>query len=223
MEVLLRNTEQTVSLPTSKTQNVNTNNPGVLSCQQQTVAHGHLGEIYEKAVLTSRKMQCGYRATQTGHYEQQPAKTATAKTAKNHILMAGSHSICQPDQSPQTSTRHFYLYIFLCEKRNCPFSPFCAPHHVVPDSRVVHVTRAEPGGVLSSIPPIDAPLPVHFDAVVCLQQSLQVLTALYNSDCISYTAFIVSLGRALPGMQASHASYVPSLRTYDHSSYLQAS
>ena len=66
------------------------------------------------------------------------------------------------------------LYIFLCEEGNLSLSAFCAPHNILPSSRVVHVTGTKFGGISGSIVAINAPFPIHFDAVVCLQQHQHV-------------------------------------------------
>lgn len=60
------------------------------------------------------------------------------------------------------------LNVRLCKERNLPLSSFCASHNILPASGVVHMARAELGSVCGPITPINAPLPVHLYAVVCL-------------------------------------------------------
>ena len=76
----------------------------------------------------------------------------------------------QSDESIPDLKANADLYISLCEEGNLPLLALCAPHHILPCARVVHVTGTELGGVSGSITPINAPFPIHFDAVVCLQQ-----------------------------------------------------
>ena len=79
------------------------------------------------------------------------------------------------------------LYISLCEEGNLSLSTLCAPHHILPCARVVHVTGTEFGSVSSSIASINAPFPVHFNAVVCLQQHQNAFHILQAHECVHNT------------------------------------
>ena len=75
------------------------------------------------------------------------------------------------------------LNVCFCKKRNLSLSPFRASHNILPASRVVHVTRAELGGVHGSVTPINAPLPVHLYAVVCLHKRARSDNACSSNAC----------------------------------------
>lgn len=83
------------------------------------------------------------------------------------------------------------LYISMCEEGDSPLLALCAPHHILPHARVVHVTGTELGGVSGPVAPINAPFPVHFDAVVCLHQNASHI--LQANQCVHGTCLLISI------------------------------